>query len=145
MPNQWYQQMKALESWWRTALRDRETKRPQTTRDGPLLKQSVTEMFDILEARLSRLRGPTSCAVCFAVQPSVAESWFVPRLGNMQAAVAPTGLHLTTFDSEPELADIDHDMSVCFGDGPSPRLYSEPLDTEPVFPSLLVSSPTSSA
>lgn len=69
-----------------------------------------------------------------AVQPSVAESWFVPRLGDMRAAVAPTDVQLTIFDAERELADVDHDVSVRFGDGPSPGLRSERLVTEAVVP-----------
>ena len=126
-------QMKALEGSLRTALFDRGTNRSRMTRDGALLHQTVTEAFDILEARLSRLRGHVD-QLRVAVQPSVAESWFVPRLGDMRAAVAPTDIQLTIFDSEGELADVDHDVSVRFGDGPSPGLCSEQLVTEAVVP-----------
>ncbi|MDJ1133086.1 LysR substrate-binding domain-containing protein [Streptomyces iconiensis] len=126
-------QMKALEGSLRTGLFERGTNRSRMTRDGALLHQTVTEAFDILEARLSRLRGRAD-QLRVAVQPSVAESWFVPRLADMRAAVAPTDVQLTIFDSEHEPADIDHDVSVRFGDGPSPGLRSEQLVTEAVVP-----------
>ncbi|WP_369201739.1 LysR substrate-binding domain-containing protein [Streptomyces sp. PU-14G] len=126
-------QMKALENSLRTALFDRDANRSRMTRDGALLHQTVTEAFDILEARLSRLRGRAD-QLRVAVQPSVAESWFVPRLGDVRAAVAPTDVHLTIFDSEHELAGIDHDVSVRFGDGPAPGSCAEPLVTESVVP-----------
>lgn len=126
-------QMKALEGSLRTALFDRGTNRSQMTRDGAFLHQTVTEAFDILEARLSRLRGRVD-QLRVAVQPSVAESWLVPRLGEMRAAVAPTDIQLIIFDAESELADIDHDVSVRFGGGPSPGSCSEQLVTEAVVP-----------
>jgi LysR family glycine cleavage system transcriptional activator len=126
-------QMKALEGSLRTALFDRETNRLQLTRDGVLLHQTVTEVFDVLEARLSRLRGHLD-QLRVAVQPSVAESWFVPRLEEMRHAVAPTEIQLSIFDRERELADIDHDVSVRFAEGSSPGLCSEQLVTEAVVP-----------
>lgn len=126
-------QMKALENSLRTALFDRGSNRSQLTRDGMFLHQTVTEAFDMLEARLSRLRGRVD-QLRVAVQPSVAESWFVPRLGDMRAAVAPTEIQLTIFDSEHELRDIDHDVSVRFGEGPAPGLCSQWLVTEAVVP-----------
>lgn len=126
-------QMKALEGSLRTALFDRGANRSQMTRDGAFLHQTVTEAFDSLEARLSRLRGRVD-QLRVAVQPSVAESWFVPRLGDMRSAVGPTDVQLIIFDAESELADIDHDVSVRFGDGPSPGLCSEQLVTEAVVP-----------
>ncbi|OEV04747.1 LysR substrate-binding domain-containing protein [Streptomyces oceani] len=126
-------QMKALEGSLRTALFDRGANRSKMTRDGAFLHQTVTEAFDTLEARLSRLRGRVD-QLRVAVQPSVAESWFVPRLRDMRAAVAPTDVQLVIFDSEGELADTDHDVSVRFGDGPSSGLYSEQLVPESVVP-----------
>ncbi|MFC7345028.1 LysR substrate-binding domain-containing protein [Saccharopolyspora griseoalba] len=126
-------QLKGLEGSLRTALFERRANSSQLTRDGTSLHQAVTEAFDVLEDRLSRLRGRAD-QLRVAVQPSVAESWFVPHLGNMRAAVAPTDVQLTIFDSEDELADLDHDVSVRFGDGPSPGLCSEQLVTESVVP-----------
>jgi DNA-binding transcriptional LysR family regulator len=126
-------QMKALEGSLRTALFDRGANRLQLTRDGVLLHQTVTEVFDVLEARLSRLRGQLD-QLRVAVQPSVAESWFVPRLEEMRHAVAPTEIQLSIFDRERELADIDHDVSVRFAEGSSPGLCSEQLVTEAVVP-----------
>lgn len=126
-------QMKALEGSLRTALFDRGANRSQLTPDGELLHQTVTEAFAILEARVSRLRGNLD-QLRVAVQPSVAESWFVPRLGDIRRALAPTELQLSIFDHERELAGIDHDVSVRFGEGPSPGLCSEQLVTEAVVP-----------
>jgi len=126
-------QMKALEGSLRTALFDRGANRSELTREGALLHLTVTEAFDILEARLSRLRGHLD-QLRVAVQPSVAESWFVPRLGEMRRAVAPTDVHLSIFDHERELVDIDHDVSVRFADGPPSGLCSEQLVTEAVVP-----------
>jgi DNA-binding transcriptional LysR family regulator len=126
-------QMKALEASLRTALFERAANQSALTREGALLHQSVTEAFDLLESRLSRLRGHLDL-LRVAVQPSVAESWFVPRLSEMRRAVAPTEIQLIIFDHERELADIDHDVSVRFAESPSPGSCSEQLVSEAVIP-----------
>jgi LysR family glycine cleavage system transcriptional activator len=129
-------QMKALEVSVKTALFVRSANRSELTREGALLHQTVSETFDLLEARLSRLRGqPDQLRV--AVQPSVAESWFVPRLGDLRSAVAPTDVQLIIFDHERELADIDHDVNVRFAEGPQPGMCGERLVAEAVVPSPL--------
>jgi LysR family transcriptional regulator, glycine cleavage system transcriptional activator len=126
-------QMKVLEGSLKTALFVRARNRSELTREGTLLHQAVTEAFDVLETRLSRLRGPLD-HLRVAVQPSVAESWFVPRLRDLRSAVAPTDIQLSIFDHERELADIDHDVSIRFGEGPQPGMCSEKLVTEAVVP-----------
>jgi LysR family glycine cleavage system transcriptional activator len=126
-------QMKALEGSLRTPLFVRATNRSELTREGALLHRTVTEAFDILEIRLARLRGNLD-HLRVAVQPSVAESWFVPRLSDMRRAVAPTDIQLSIFDHERELADIDHDVSVRFAEGSPPGMFSEQLVTEAVVP-----------
>ncbi len=126
-------QMKILESSLRTALFDRRTNRRSLTPDGASLHRTVTEAFDLLEARLSRLRGDAS-HLRIAVQPSVAESWFAPRLGELRTVIAPAHVQLTIFDHDRELAEIEHDVSIRFGDGPVPHLCSEVLVTEAVVP-----------
>lgn len=126
-------QMKILESSLRTALFERRTNRRSLTPDGALLHRTVAEAFDLLEARLSRLRGDAS-HLRIAVQPSVAESWFAPRLGELRTAIAPAHVQLTIFDHARELAEIEHDVSIRFGDGSVPHLCSEQLVTEIVVP-----------
>lgn len=126
-------QMKSLETSLKTALFDRRTNRRSLTPDGASLHHTVTEAFDLLEARLSQLRGDAS-RLRIAVQPSVAESWFTPRLGELRAAVAPAHVQLTIFDHDRELAEIEHDVSIRFGDGPDPRLCSELVVPEAVVP-----------
>jgi LysR family transcriptional regulator, glycine cleavage system transcriptional activator len=126
-------QMKALEASLRTPLFVRTPNRSELTHEGALLHRAVTDAFGILEARLARVRGNLD-HLRVAVQPSVAESWFVPRLSDMRRAVAPTDLQLSIFDHERELADIDHDVSVRFADGPPPCMCSEQLVTEAVVP-----------
>jgi LysR family glycine cleavage system transcriptional activator len=126
-------QMKMLEGSLKTALFVRATNRSELTREGALLHQAATEAFDLLEARLSRRRVHLD-HLRVAVQPSVAESWFVPRLVDMRNAVAPTDIQLSIFDHESELADIDHDVSVLFAEGSQPGMCSERLVTEAVVP-----------
>ena len=126
-------QMKLLEGTLRTALFDRGTNRSNLTRDGVLLHQTVTEAFGILEARLSGLRGHVD-QLRVAVQPSVAESWFAPRLGELRRVLEPTQLQLTVFDHDRELADLDHHVSIRFGDGHVPGLCSKQLVSEVVVP-----------
>jgi LysR family transcriptional regulator, glycine cleavage system transcriptional activator len=126
-------QMKALEGSLKTALFVRASNRSELTNQGALLHQAVTEAFDLLEARLSRRRGHLD-QLRIAVQPSVAESWFVPRLGEMRSAVAPTDIQISIFDHERELADVDHDVSVRFAEGSHPGMCSERLVTEAVVP-----------
>ena len=126
-------QIRALEGSLRTALFDRGTNRSSLSHDGILLHQTVTEAFDIMEGRLSRLRGHVD-QLRVAVQPSVAESWFAPRLRELRKAMKPTQLQLTIFDHDRELADMDHDVSIRFGDGPAPGLCSEQLVSEAVVP-----------
>jgi LysR family transcriptional regulator, glycine cleavage system transcriptional activator len=126
-------QMKALEGSLRTPLFVRAANRSELTREGALLHRTVTEAFEILEARLSRLRGPLD-HLRVAVQPSVAESWFVSRLSDMRRALAPTDIQLSIFDHDRELTDIDHDVSVRFADGAPPGMCSEQLVTEAVVP-----------
>ncbi|WP_414690667.1 LysR substrate-binding domain-containing protein [Nocardioides sp.] len=126
-------QMKALEASLKTALFLRGTNRSELTREGALLHQSVSEAFELLEGRLSRLRGHRD-HLRVAVQPSVAESWFVPHLSEMRREVAPTDVQLSIFDHERELADLDHDVSVRFAEGAPPGMCSEQLVTEAVVP-----------
>jgi LysR family transcriptional regulator, glycine cleavage system transcriptional activator len=126
-------QMKALERSVKTALFDREANRLHLTSDGEQLHRSVAEAFDLLEGGLLGLRGQAD-RLRVAVQPSVAESWFVPRLESLRAAVAPTDVHLSIFDHDGELADIDHDVSVVFGDGTVVGQCSEQLVPETVVP-----------
>lgn len=126
-------QMKLLESSLRTALFERRTNRRSLTPDGALLHRTVSETFDLLEARLSRLRGDAG-RLRIAVQPSVAESWFAPRLRGLRTAIAPAHVQLTIFDHDRELADIEHDVSIRFGDGPVSHLCSELLVSEAVVP-----------
>ncbi len=126
-------QMAALEGSLSTVLFDRQTNRRTLTQHGWLLHRAVSEAFDGVEDALSRLRAdPDQLRV--AVQPSVAESWFAPRLRELREATAPTRVALTIFDHDRELASIDHDVSIRFGDGQVPRLCSELLVSEAVVP-----------
>ena len=126
-------QIKALEGSLRTALVDRGTNRSSLTHDGILLHQTVTEAFDIMEGRLSRLRGHAD-QLRVAVQPSVAESWFAPRLRELRLAMEPTQLQLSIFDHDRELAAMDHHVSIRFGVGPMPGWCSKQLVSEAVVP-----------
>lgn len=126
-------QMTALEGSLSTVLFDRRTNRRTLTRSGRLLHQAVSEAFDGVELALSRLR-PDPGQLRVAVQPSVAESWFAPRLRELREAMAPTRVHLSIFDHDRELAGIDHDVSIRFGDGRVPRLCAERLVGEAVVP-----------
>jgi LysR family glycine cleavage system transcriptional activator len=126
-------QMKALEGSLRTPLFDRGANRMNLTSDGELLHQSVTEAFDLVEGRLALLRTHAD-RLRVVVQPSVAESWFVPHLGALREAVAPTDVQLTVIDHERELHDIDHDVSIIFGEGPASGRCSEQLVAETVVP-----------
>jgi LysR family transcriptional regulator, glycine cleavage system transcriptional activator len=126
-------QMKVLEGSLRTALFDRGRNRSDLTHDGLLLHQTVTEAFDMMEGRLSRLRGHVD-HLRVAVQPSVAESWFAPHLGELRKAMEPTQLQLTIFDHDRELADIHHHVSIRFGLGAVPGLCSKQLVSEAVVP-----------
>lgn len=126
-------QMKMLESTLRTALFDRRTNRRSLTPGGLSLHHAVTDAFDLLETRLSRLRRDTSL-LRIAVQPSVAESWFTPRLSELRTAVAPTHVQLTIFDHDRELTEIEHDVSIRFGSGSIPHLCSQLLVGEAVAP-----------
>ncbi len=126
-------QMTALEGSLSSVLFDRRTNRRPLTRHGRLLHQAVSEAFDGVEVALSRLReDPDRLRV--AVQPSVAESWFAPRLRELRETMAPTRVHLTIFDHDRELAGVDHDVSIRFGDGRVSRLCSERLVGEVVVP-----------
>ncbi len=126
-------QMAALEGSLSVALFDRSSNRRTLTRRGWLLHQAVSEAFDGVEVALSRLRtDPDELSV--AVQPSVAESWFAPRLRELREAMAPTTVRLTIFEHDRELAGIEHDLSIRFGDGQVPRLCSERLVGEAVVP-----------
>ncbi len=126
-------QMAALEASLNTVLFDRHTNRRTLTRRGQLLHQAVSTAFDGMEAALSRLRAdPDQLRV--AVQPSVAENWFAPRLRELREAMAPTRVLLTIFDHDRELAGLEHDASIRFGDGRVPRLRAERLVGEAVVP-----------
>ena len=126
-------QMTALEGSLSSVLFDRRTNRRTLTRHGRLLHQAVSEAFDGMEVALSRLReDPDQLRV--AVQPSVAESWFAPRLSELRKTMVPTRVHLTIFDHDRELAGVDHDVSIRFGDGRVPGLCSERLVGEAVVP-----------
>lgn len=126
-------QMTALEGSLSAALFDRSGNRRSLTRRGWLLHQAVSEAFDGVEVALSRLRtDPDQLSV--AVQPSVAESWFAPRLRELREAMAPATVRLTIFEHDRELAGIEHDVSIRFGDGQIPRLCSERLVGEAVAP-----------
>lgn len=126
-------QVKALEGALRTALFDRGPNRSNLTHDGMLLHQTVTEAFDMMEGRLSRLRGHVD-RLRVAVQPSVAESWFAPRLRELRKSMEPTHLQLTIFDHDRELVDMDHHVSIRFGDGAVPGTCSKQLVSEAVVP-----------
>ncbi len=126
-------QMKALEGSLGIPLVDRRTNRRSLTPDGSTLHQAVAEAFDVLEDRLTRLRRDRG-QLRVAVQPSVAESWFAPRLGDLRAAMAPAVVQLIIYDHDRELADIEHNVSIRFGDGQVPRLQSEQLVVESVAP-----------
>lgn len=126
-------QMAALEGSLSTVLFDRRTNRRTLTAQGRLLHHAVSEAFDGVEVALSRLRAdPDRLRV--AVQPSVAESWFEPRLRELREAMAPTSVVLSIFDHDRELSEIDHDVSIRFGDGRVPRLCAEQLVSEAVVP-----------
>lgn len=109
-------QMSALEDTLKAALFDRRSNRRTLTRDGTVLFQSVSESFDLIEARLSTLRGGVD-HLTIAVQPIVAETWFAPRLRELRAVMEPSRVQLIIFDHERELAAIEHDASIRFGHG----------------------------
>ncbi|MEZ5092914.1 LysR family transcriptional regulator [Nocardioides sp.] len=126
-------QMRALEGTLGVALFDRGHNRARLTPDGLLLHQAVSDSFEVLERRLADLRrGGERLRV--AVQPSVAESWFVPHLGALREAVAPTEVELVVFDHDRELAGIEHDVSVRFAARPAPGGRTERLVPEEVVP-----------
>ncbi len=126
-------QMTALEGSLGTVLVDRLTNRRTLTPRGEVLHRAVSEAFDRLEEGLSRLRAdPDQLRV--AVQPSVAESWFAPRLRELREEMDPTRVHLTIFDHDRDLAGVDHDVSIRFGDGRVPGLRAERLIEEAVVP-----------
>lgn len=126
-------QMRNLEGSLRVALFDRRTNRRSLTDDGTLLYAALSEAFDLLEARLGLLRGAAD-RLRIAVQPSVAESWFVPHLVGLREAIAPAQVELVIFDHDRELDDLDHDVSIRFGTGRVPHLRAEKLIGEVVVP-----------
>jgi len=125
-------QIKALEASMRTPLFVREPNRSRLTHDGALWHQAVTDAFSLLETQLSGLHGRRG-QLRVAVQPSVAESWLVPRLEDLRRAVAPTEIYLSIFDRDHELAAINHDVSIRFATSP-PGPCSEQLAVESVVP-----------
>lgn len=126
-------QMAALEGSLGTVLFDRHSNRPTLSPHGRLLHRALSESFDTLEVALTRLRADAA-QLRVAVQPSVAESWFAPRLRELREAMAPTRVALVIFDHDRELAGIDHDVSIRFGGGRVPRLRSERVVSETVVP-----------
>lgn len=126
-------QVRLLEEQLKLELFDRSANRSQLTELGKVLYASLDKSFGDVEKVLNEMRSGIDL-LNVAMRPVVAQSWFIPHLHEIQEVIAPTRLTMTLFDREPELAAIDHDVSIRFGDGRVAHMRTSRLSSEIVVP-----------
>lgn len=122
-----------LEDRLNVALFRRERGRVSLTPAGETLLQATRLAFGALDKAVDEIRGHSS-RLLLAVQPTIAESWFSPRLDELRAAVEPSTVHLVIFDRDEELETTEHDVAIRFDPELGPGSRSHPLVGEAVFP-----------
>lgn len=128
-------QVKSLEEYLGIKLFRRFNRSLLLTDEGQAYLPMMTKAFDLMSDATTRLikRDPAG-PLTVSVLPSFAARWLVPRLGRFHRAHPEIDLRI---DPAPGLVDFargDVDIGIRYGRGVYPRLRSDRLLDEDIFP-----------
>jgi len=122
-------QIRSLEAHFGRSLFDRRNRRVQTTLEGQRLYQSLSRVFDALEAACAEVALPAHDEV-LAVHcaPSLAIKWLGPRLADYLAGHPTLNVRLTTGAEILDLAIVrEVDVTLSYGSPPAERAGVETI------------------
>lgn len=127
--------LRALERETGLALIEQAGRGVRLTPAGVRLSQAASEARELLETALASLsRDPVREVLSISCSPSFAIRFLVPRLAGFRAAHPELDLRVAADDVGVDPLRSGADLSVRLAAGPDPRLFSELLARELVFP-----------
>jgi DNA-binding transcriptional LysR family regulator len=110
-------QMRDLEQYFGRALFERRHRKIQTTHEGRRLFDSLSRLFDALEASCAEVQLPTQDEVLSVhCAPSLALKWLGPRLPQFVAQHPSVNIRLTTGAEPVDLTVMrDIDVAISYG------------------------------
>lgn len=113
----------------------REHRNLSLTTQGVRLHSAVASGFGTILETLADISGSTSRDhVVISLSTSFADSWLIPKLGDLREAYPNLFIELRSLDRDPDLATSDIDVHIRIGDGNWPGCTSLPLWPEQVTP-----------
>ncbi len=130
-------QVKELEEYFGRRLFDRRTRRVELTPEGKRLQESLSRVFDVIEAACNEVAlAPQSQVLAVYCAPSFAVKWLGPRLPQFMQTHGDITIRLS---SGAEAIDLTHarevDVAITYGSAHSRAgLIVRPLGMERILP-----------
>jgi LysR family glycine cleavage system transcriptional activator len=130
------QHVRGLEDWTGRALLRRGARESRATPEGLILAEAVREGLGRIEEALDSLgaRDRHARTISVACPPGFAVNWLFPRLLNFDQEHPECPVSITTRADEDVFETAQADMAILYGMDPPPRLHSEHLFGERIFP-----------
>jgi LysR family glycine cleavage system transcriptional activator len=133
-------QIKALEDSLNVSLFERGGKRLKLTSEGALLLPAVTQAFGEIAVATAQMQRPaTTGELAIACVPALLSFWIVPRLSSFTEQFPGVRLKLTASNDPARLHSADVDLSILYGNGNWPDVWTRLWSNLELFP---VASPT---
>jgi LysR family glycine cleavage system transcriptional activator len=128
-------QIKELEDQIGVSLFQRTSRSMRLTREGEILRTSVSDALDGLNGALQRIRKlQKQNRLNVTASPSITAKWLVPRLDRFLALQPGADVRIDVSQSVLDFDRDDVDIAIRFGTGDYPGLRVDRLFQEMVFP-----------
>ena len=126
-------QVRKLEDYFGSALFVRQNRRVELTLEGQRLLESLSRIFDVIEAACAEVSlAPKAQVLALYCAPSLAVKWLGPKLPEFMKAHPDITIRLTTGAGQVDLTRMrELDMSICYGTmSERAGIINKPLGTE---------------
>ncbi len=126
-------QVRKLENYFGRALFVRQNRRVELTLEGKRLLESLSRVFDVIEAACAEVAlEPKAQVLALYCAPSLAVKWLGPKLSGFMKAHPNITIRLTTGSEQVDLTRMQElDMSICYGNVLArPGIVTRPLGAE---------------
>lgn len=126
-------QVRKLEDYFGSALFVRQNCRVELTLEGQRLLESLSRIFDVIEAACAEVSlAPKAQVLALYCAPSLAVKWLGPKLPEFMKAHPDITIRLTTGAGQVDLTRMrELDMSICYGTvSERAGIINKPLGTE---------------
>ncbi len=126
-------QVRKLEDYFGRMLFIRQNRRVELTLEGRRLLESLSRVFDVIEAACAEVAlAPKAQVLALYCAPSLAVKWLGPKLPAFMKAHPDITIRLTTGSEQVDLTRAQElDISICYGMvAERPGIVCQPLGTE---------------